>query len=236
MPHLFMVVDEFTELMRFTAENDDVDFRAAITSLARIGRSLGFHIILISQNIEGAITPDIRVNSRARLCLRVATREASKEMIGEDYAADPRMPGNGRAYLLIGTGSRFEYFQSGYSGADVTPRSEEPIVITHAEVSDNYSLFYDSENKEYANVDDSIFADSKKKVALQEKNSDSTDNTQLKALVDQIRTCANERYGACVSKGDLEGAEHWKVSHNVFQQPLPNRCYYDFKQKECKRL
>lgn len=245
MPHLFMVVDEFTELMRFTAENDDVDFRAAITSLARIGRSLGFHIILISQNIEGAITPDIRVNSRARLCLRVATREASKEMIGEDYAADPRMPGNGRAYLLIGTGSRFEYFQSGYSGADVTPRSENPIVVTLAEVSDNYSLFYDSENKEYLNADEDIFTSGKTKSPRKTNDSDqdetnapsaSTDNTQLKALVEQIRVCANERYQNCISNGDLEGAEHWKAPHNVFQQPLPNRCYYNFNHKKYESL
>lgn len=40
------------------------------------------------------------MNSRARLCLKVATRDASKEMIGTDLAASPLMPGNGRAYLL----------------------------------------------------------------------------------------------------------------------------------------
>lgn len=144
LPHLFLVIDEFTELMRFSSENGDVDFKEAITSLARIGRSLGFHIILISQNIENAITPDIRVNSRARLCLKVATREASMQMIETDLAASPLMPGNGRAYLLVGTGSRFEYFQSGYSGADITRQVDAPIVITCAETSGKYSLFYDS--------------------------------------------------------------------------------------------
>lgn len=146
LPHLFLVIDEFTELMKISGDSNDVDFKKAITSLARIGRSLGFHIILISQNIENAITPDIRVNSRARLCLKVATREASKEMIGTDLAASPLMPGNGRAYLLVGTGSRFEYFQSGYSGADITRNLEQPIIITQAETSGEYTLFFDSEN------------------------------------------------------------------------------------------
>ena len=146
LPHLFLVIDEFTELMQFSSENGDVDFKAAITSLARIGRSLGFHIILISQNIENAITPDIRVNSRARLCLKVATREASKEMIGTELAASPLMPGNGRAYLLVGTGSRFEYFQSGYSGADISRNMDAPILITCAETSGEYTLFFNSES------------------------------------------------------------------------------------------
>lgn len=145
LAHLFLVVDEFTELMRFSSDNSDVDFKSEITSLARIGRSLGFHIILISQNIESAITDDIRVNSKARLCLKVATREASREMIGTDIAYGPLMPGNGRAYLWIGGGARFDYFQSAYSGADGFQNIAQPVVITFAEMSGEYSLFYNSE-------------------------------------------------------------------------------------------
>ena len=94
-----------------------MDFIAEITTIARVGRTLGFHIILVSQNIEGAITDDIRVNSKARICLKEATKQASKEMIDSPAAAAPGMPLNGRAYLLVGTGSRFEYFQSAYTGA-----------------------------------------------------------------------------------------------------------------------
>ena len=56
LSHLVLVVDEFTELKRFSNESDDTDFIAEITTIARVGRTLGFHIILVSQNIEGAIT------------------------------------------------------------------------------------------------------------------------------------------------------------------------------------
>jgi len=91
---------------------------------------LGFHIILISQNIEGAITDDIRLNSKARICLRVATKQASKEMIDSPAAAAPTMPLNGRAYLLVGTGTRFEYFQSAYTGANKNLNIEPPVVVT----------------------------------------------------------------------------------------------------------
>ena len=143
LSHLILVVDEFTELKRFTSENGDLDFMGEITTIARVGRSLGFHIILISQNIEGAITEDIRVNSKARLCLKVATRQASKDMIGTDVAASPFMPGNGRAYLLVGTGSKFEYFQSAYSGAGMEERI--PVEITLANKIGAYTRFYRSD-------------------------------------------------------------------------------------------
>lgn len=219
LPHLFLVIDEFSELMRFTQENDDVDFRKAVTSLARIGRSLGFHIILISQNIENAITPDIRVNSRARLCLKVATRDASKEMIGTDLAASPLMPGNGRAYLLIGTGSKFEYFQSGYSGADITRHVEAPIVITNAELGGKYTLFFDSENK--GNVLESIKESeenhSETTTVLTDhagKKHEKVGKTQLELVSDCINACFDE----C----------NFGIPHCVFQQPLPNACYFQY--------
>ncbi len=145
LSHLVLVVDEFTELKRFSSESNDVDFIAEITTIARVGRTLGFHIILVSQNIEGAITDDIRVNSKARICLKVATKQASKEMLGSPVAAAPTMPLNGRAYLLVGTGSRFEYFQSAYTGANRNLNIEPPVVVTQVPNTGQYvDTFYSS--------------------------------------------------------------------------------------------
>ena len=39
-------------------------------------------------------------------------------MLGTTDAAAATMPGHGRAYILVGTGSRYEYFQSAYTGAN----------------------------------------------------------------------------------------------------------------------
>ncbi len=145
LSNLVLVVDEFTELKRFSNESSDVDFIAEITTIARVGRTLGFHIILVSQNIEGAITDDIRVNSKARICLKVATKQASKEMIGNTAAAAPTMPLNGRAYLLVGTGTRFEYFQSAYTGANKNLNIEQPVIVTQVTNSGKFnSEFYSS--------------------------------------------------------------------------------------------
>lgn len=146
LSHLVLVVDEFTELKRFSSESNDVDFIAEITTIARVGRTLGFHIILVSQNIEGAITDDIRVNSKARICLKVATKQASKEMIGTTAAAAPTMPLNGRAYLLVGTGTRFDYFQSAYTGANKNMNLDPTVKVTHILNSGKFNdKFYSSD-------------------------------------------------------------------------------------------
>ena len=202
LSHLVLVVDEFTELKRFSNENNDIDFMGEITTIARVGRSLGFHIILISQNIEGAITEDIRVNSRARLCLKVATRQASKDMIGTDLAASPYMPGNGRAYLLVGTGSKFEYFQSGYSGAGT--EESIPVEITLANKCGLYATFYNSD-KDNEKI---IKKRSEMKVSGNAK-------TQLEAMTEAIcNTYANNRREVC-------------EPHLVFRTPLPTNVYMD---------
>jgi S-DNA-T family DNA segregation ATPase FtsK/SpoIIIE len=195
LSHLILVVDEFTELKRFSNENSDIDFMGEITTIARVGRSLGFHIILISQNIEGAITDDIRVNSNARLCLKVATRQASKEMIGTELAASAYMPGNGRAYMLVGTGSKFEYFQSAYSGTGL--EEHIPVEISLASKTGAYIPFYNSDR-------DNLTI--QKRLAAQKKSG--TAKTQLEAICDAI--CRT--YSAC---GDQLGAPH-----TVFSSPL----------------
>lgn len=148
LSHLVLVVDEFTELKRFSNESNDVDFIAEITTIARVGRTLGFHIILVSQNIEGAITDDIRVNSKARICLKVATKQASKEMIDSPVAAAPTMPLNGRAYLLVGTGSRFEYFQSAYTGSNKNMNIGPSVVVTEVPSSGRFNPDFYSSKKD----------------------------------------------------------------------------------------
>lgn len=45
MPHLFIISDEFAEL-----KSEQPDFMKELVSTARIGRSLGIHLILATQN------------------------------------------------------------------------------------------------------------------------------------------------------------------------------------------
>ena len=193
LSHLIIVVDEFTELKRFSSENADVDYISEITTIARVGRSLGIHIILISQNIEGAITDDIRVNCSTRLCLKVATVQASKEMIGTPAAAAPSMPGFGRAYLSVNGGAQLEYFQSGYS--KIATIRDIPVSITLANKCGSYSLFYQSD---------------KDNTELKKKSANSS-KTQIETVVDAISAVYAERK---TEIGD---------PHQVFCAPLPRK-------------
>lgn len=194
LSHLVLVVDEFTELKRFSSESSDIDFIAEITTIARVGRTLGFHIVLVSQNIEGAITDDIRVNSKARICLKVATKQASKEMIDSPVAAAPTMPLNGRAYLLVGTGSRFEYFQSAYTGANKNLNVEPPVLA--AEVPNS------------GRINDSFYSSKKdnekeKKTRAQVNEHD----TQLAYIVNTI----------------IDMSKDMEMPRQIFLPPLPSK-------------
>lgn len=112
LPHLIIIVDEFGELRA-----EQPDFMAELISIARVGRSLGIHLILATQKPAGIVNDQILSNSKFKLCLKVQSREDSNEMLSIPLAAEIREPG--RAYLKVGNGEILELFQSAYSGAKV---------------------------------------------------------------------------------------------------------------------
>lgn len=125
LPHLIIVVDEFAEL-----KAEQPDFMKELVSAARIGRSLGVHLILATQKPSGVVDGQIWSNSRFKLCLKVQTKEDSQEMLKTPLAAEIREPG--RAYLQVGNNEIFELFQSAYSGApvpNVDPNAVKPYKV-----------------------------------------------------------------------------------------------------------
>lgn len=126
LPYLFVVIDEYAE---FKAKFPD--FTAEVNTLFRTGRSMGVHIVLLTQNPAGVISGQSEDNVRFRWCLKVASPAASKEMLGgHDEAAYITNPG--RAYVRVGSDEVFEPVQSFYSGAayqpDRTEQTSEPQV------------------------------------------------------------------------------------------------------------
>lgn len=110
LPHLIIIVDEFAEL-----KAEHPDFMKELISAARIGRSLGVHLILATQKPSGQVNEQIWSNSRFKLCLKVQSQQDSNEVIKSPLAAEIKEPG--RAYLQVGNNEIFELFQSAYSGA-----------------------------------------------------------------------------------------------------------------------
>lgn len=109
LPHLVIIVDEFAEL-----KAEQPEFMKELISAARIGRSLGVHLILATQKPAGQVNEQIWSNSKFKLCLKVQNQEDSKEVLKSPLAAEIKEPG--RAYLQVGNNEVFELFQSAYSG------------------------------------------------------------------------------------------------------------------------
>lgn len=118
MPHLFLISDEFAEL-----KAEQHEFMKELVSTARIGRSLGIHLILATQKPSGVVDDQIWSNSKFKLALKVQNASDSAEILKTPDAAEITLPG--RAYLQVGNNEIYELFQSAWSGADYIPDKDE---------------------------------------------------------------------------------------------------------------
>ncbi|MFI3261175.1 MAG: type VII secretion protein EssC [bacterium] len=114
MSHLFIVSDEFAEL-----KSQRPEFMNEIISIARIGRSLGVHLILATQKPSGVVNDQIWSNSKFKVCLKVQNKSDSMEMLKRPEAASIKE--TGRFYLQVGYDEYFEIGQSGWTGAKYIP-------------------------------------------------------------------------------------------------------------------
>jgi len=117
MPHLFIISDEFAELKKQQPE-----FMDALISAARIGRSLGVHLILATQKPGGVVNDQIWSNTKFRVCLKVQDRSDSQEMLKRPEAAE--LKHTGRFYLQVGYNEYFALGQSAWCGAGYIPQEE----------------------------------------------------------------------------------------------------------------
>lgn len=118
IPHLFIISDEFAELKK-----EQPEFMTELVSAARIGRSLGVHLILATQKPSGVVDDQIWTNSKFRMALKVQNESDSKEILHTPDAANITQAG--RAYLQVGNNEIYELFQSAWSGASVSQDAEE---------------------------------------------------------------------------------------------------------------
>ena len=120
LPHLFIISDEFAEL-----KSQQPEFMQELISTARIGRSLGIHLILATQKPSGVVNEQIWSNSKFKICLKVATRQDSLEMLKRPEAAELKQ--TGRFYLQVGYDELFKLGQSAWAGAPYVPDDDYVI-------------------------------------------------------------------------------------------------------------
>ncbi len=114
IPHLFLISDEFAEL-----KAQQPEFMDQLISTARIGRSLGVHLILATQKPAGVVNDQIWSNAKFKICLKVQDQADSKDMIRVPDAAELKQVG--RFYLLVGYNDYFAIGQSAYCGMPYIP-------------------------------------------------------------------------------------------------------------------
>ena len=114
LQHLFIISDEFAEL-----KTQQPEFMTQLVSAARIGRSLGVHLILATQKPSGVVDDQIWSNSRFRVCLKVQEKSDSQDMLKRPDAAE--LTDTGRFYLQVGYNELFEMGQSAWAGAPYYP-------------------------------------------------------------------------------------------------------------------
>lgn len=146
LPHLFLISDEFAEL-----KVNQPDFIKELVSIARVGRSLGVHLILATQKPSGVVDDQIWSNSRFKLALKVADRGDSMEMLRTADAA--QITQTGRAYLQVGNNEVYELFQTAWSGADYQPEKDQLGIEDHTIYLINELGQYEVLNQDLSGLD-----------------------------------------------------------------------------------
>lgn len=171
LPHLFIISDEFAELKK-----EQPEFISELVSTARIGRSLGVHLILATQKPSGVVDDQIWSNSRFKLALKVQNESDSNEILKTPDAAKITQPG--RAYLQVGNNEIYELFQSAWSGAPYKAGKSSQ------EVDDRVYLINELGQRELINEDLSVLTEEDSK------------ETQLDAVVLYLKDVYDKQ--ACI--------------------------------------
>jgi S-DNA-T family DNA segregation ATPase FtsK/SpoIIIE len=103
VPTLFVVVDEFSELL--TAKPDFID---TFVQIGRVGRSLGVHLLLASQRLDEGRLRGLDAHLSYRIGLRTFSEMDSRAVLGSgDAFRLPRPPGHGFLKMGMDTPIRF---------------------------------------------------------------------------------------------------------------------------------
>lgn len=116
LAHLLIVIDEFAQLKK-----ENPLFMDELVSIARVGRSLGIHLLLSTQKPAGVVNGQIASNTRYKICLKVNDSEDSRDVINDISASRIQQPGE--FYVSVDGTLRHGY--SGYSGRCYVPGEKQ---------------------------------------------------------------------------------------------------------------
>lgn len=110
LPHLLIVADEFAEMKK-----EQPQFMDELISIARVGRSLGIHLLLATQKPAGIISEQIRANMSFTVCLKVKDAQDALEVINDKRPATLTKPGE----FYLSSRNAIRYGKALYPGMKV---------------------------------------------------------------------------------------------------------------------
>ena len=84
LPALFVVVDEFSELL-----SQHPDFAELFVAIGRLGRSLGIHLLLASQRLDEGRLRGLESHLSYRICLKTFSANESRAVLGRGRRIPP---------------------------------------------------------------------------------------------------------------------------------------------------
>jgi DNA segregation ATPase FtsK/SpoIIIE, S-DNA-T family len=138
LPVLFIIVDEFSELL-----SSHPDFADVFVAIGRLGRSLGMHLLLASQRLDEGRIRGLESHLSYRVCLKTMSANESRIVLGTSDAYElPSTPG--AAYLRVGTDDLIRFqtaFVSGPCDAENRCTAEGSNLLQQDEVTAPARLF-----------------------------------------------------------------------------------------------
>ena len=138
--YLFIIIDEFAE---FKAQFPE--FMTVVDRVFAIGRTLGVHMLLLTQKPSDVIDAKMSANTSFRWGLKMASSADSREFFLNQHPEAGKIANPGRAYVQVGEDEVFEEVQSYYSGAPYNPYRDislkRAVNIASVDLYGNRSVF-----------------------------------------------------------------------------------------------
>ena len=131
LPALFIVVDEFSELL-----SQHPDFIDVFVAIGRLGRSLGMHLLLASQRLDEGRLRGLETHLSYRICLKTFSAAESRAVLGvADAHHLPPDPGAG--YLKTADGRLTRFHTAFVSGPNLSAvRPDGPVAVRRFTLAD----------------------------------------------------------------------------------------------------
>lgn len=110
LPRVLLIVDEFQQLFLEATGKEEMQITDVLTSITKLGRATGFHLMFASQEMSGTMSQSVFSNFKSRFAL-ACDAEVSNRVLGNSGAASLDKKGLVLANVGAGKGETNQLFK-----------------------------------------------------------------------------------------------------------------------------